>query len=360
MSVRVLIVDDSSFFRRRVADMLSSDARFVVVGFGVDGNDAIKKVQELKPDVIVMDVEMPVMDGITAVRRIMAVQPTPILMFSSLTREGAQATFEALDAGAVDFLPKNFEEISKTPDEVGRILRTRVWGIGVRGVNKPCKEPRVGVETLRKTVAAEAVATKPKTAYPILEAHNEIELVVIAASTGGPVAVQQIVQNLPAEFPIPILLIQHMPASFTAAFAERLNSICSIDVKEATDGDVLKPGTALLAPGGKQMVLAGAQGHYHVRIKAATPDQNYKPCIDTTLNSIAEIFHGKCLVIVLTGMGADGREGARVLKRKRAVIWAQDEASSVIYGMPMAVTKAGLADRELALVEIAPALLKVT
>lgn len=361
MAVRVLIVDDSGFFRRRLTEMLSGDPRIEVVGAAVDGRDAIHKTQELKPDVITMDIEMPVMDGISAVRRIMAVQPTPILMFSSLTHEGAQSTFDALEAGALDYLPKNFDDISNNRDEVARVLRSRVWGIGIRGLPGSARA-KIPTSPVTGNRTASPAASKPAPA-PVARPANikkarkgDYRLVAIGTSTGGPVALQEVLTRLPAGYPVPIVLIQHMPGSFTEAFARRLDQMCAIQVKEAADGDILEPGKALLAPGGKQMTVEARGTMLKVRIQESAPEQNYKPCVDITFSSIAKALPGKALAVVLTGMGADGREGARLLHQTGATIWAQDEASSVIYGMPMAIAQAGLADQILSLKDVGPQL----
>lgn len=353
MSVKVLVVDDSGFFRRRVTEMLNADPRLEVIGNAANGQEAVRLTQELKPDVITMDIEMPVMDGITAVRRIMQLQPTPVLMFSSLTHEGATATFEALEAGALDYLPKNFDDISNNREEVARVLRSRVWTIGVRGQHR--KKPAPVSSTSAATPGATATA-KPAIPVPTRRSvirKGDIRLVAIGTSTGGPVALQEVLTRLPQTFPVPLVLIQHMPGSFTTAFASRLDSLCKIRVREAKDGDLLEPGTALLAPGGKQMTVEARGDAMRIRISESEPGQNYKPCVDITFNSIARANPGKTLAIVLTGMGADGREGARSLKQGGATIWAQDEETSVIYGMPMAIAQAGLADEILPLQEIA-------
>lgn len=346
MAVRVLVVDDSGFFRRRVTTLLQQDPRIEVVGEAVDGRDAVQKAQRLKPDVITMDIEMPVMDGISAVRRIMEVQPTPVLMFSSLTRAGAQATFDALDAGAVDYLAKNFGDLASSSDKAAQQLRSRVWGIGIRGLPRPAPRPAPQPAPPPRRVTA---------LRPARSLHGNYKLVAIGSSTGGPVALQTVLRELPADFAAPIVLVQHMPGSFTEAFAKRLDQLCAIEVREARDGDELHGGLALLAPGGKQL-LVEARGGLRVRVQDSEPGQNYKPCVDLTYTSIAKAAPGACLAIVLTGMGADGREGARALKETGATVWAQDEASSVIAGMPVAVSKAGLADRVLALSEVGPQL----
>ncbi|SDJ48488.1 protein-glutamate methylesterase/protein-glutamine glutaminase [Pseudomonas abietaniphila] len=373
MAVKVLVVDDSGFFRRRVSEILSSDTTIQVVGTATNGKEAIEQALALKPDVITMDYEMPMMDGITAVRHIMQRCPTPVLMFSSLTHEGARVTLDALDAGAVDFLPKNFEDISRNPDKVKQMLCEKVHsisrsnrrstGFGAAAVAAPAapapapapgalRSPAPTAGTARTAPARPLAGTSshaapahhasaPATHHSPAPKRKAYKLVAIGTSTGGPVALQRVLTQLPANFPAPIVLIQHMPAAFTKAFAERLDKLCRISVKEAEDGDILRPGLALLAPGGKQMMVDGRGA---VKILPGDERLNYKPCVDITFGSAAKSYGDKVLAVVLTGMGADGREGARLLKQGGSHIWAQDEASCVIYGMPMAIVKADLAD----------------
>lgn len=364
MAVKVLVVDDSGFFRRRVSEILSADPSIQVVGTATNGKEAIDQAIALKPDVITMDYEMPMMDGITAVRHIMQRCPTPVLMFSSLTHEGARVTLDALDAGAVDFLPKNFEDISRNPEKVKQLLCEKVHSISrsnrrslfsapapapapapvapaaaptSSSFSRPAPAPvaRPAPPPVRTSAAAAGHSHSPA---PKRKAYK---LVAIGTSTGGPVALQRVLTQLPANFPAPIVLIQHMPAAFTKAFAERLDKLCRISVKEAEDGDILRPGLALLAPGGKQMMVDGRGA---IKILPGDERLNYKPCVDITFGSAAKSYGDKVLALVLTGMGADGREGARLLKQGGSAIWAQDEASCVIYGMPMAIVKADLAD----------------
>jgi len=350
MTIKVLVVDDSGFFRRRVAEMISSDAELEVVGFGNNGREAIENTKKLKPDVITMDIEMPEMNGIEAVRQIMATQPTPIVMFSSLTTDGAQATLDALDAGAVDFLPKRFQDIAKNIDEARILLCDRIKEVG-----------RMSVSTGRPTQAAPATprATTrqaPARAEPVASGteirttkNGALKLLAIGTSTGGPVALQNVLSKIPENFPAPIIIVQHMPGTFTPTFAQRLNQLCAITVKEAQDGDVLQAGVAYLAPGGMQMLL-NKKGVLH--IKESDPSETYKPSVDITFRSIAEHFPSKTLAIVMTGMGADGRNGSQQLKQVGAVVWAQDEQSCVVYGMPAAIVDAGLADEVLSLDDI--------
>lgn len=345
MAVKVLVVDDSGFFRRRVSEILSSDPNIQVIGTATNGREAIDKAIELKPDVITMDYEMPMMDGITAVRQIMQRCPTPVLMFSSLTHEGARVTLDALDAGAVDFLPKNFEDISRNPEKVKRLLCEKVNTISRSNRRYSSTAAAVAPAVRPAATPAGLAAAAPRTAAPAQASaaprRKAYRLVAIGTSTGGPVALQRVLTQLPASFPAPIVLIQHMPAAFTKAFAERLDKLCKIRVKEAEDGDLLRPGLALLAPGGKQMMVDGRGA---VRILPGDERLHYRPCVDVTFGSAAKAFTDKVLAVVLTGMGADGREGARMLKQSGSQVWTQDEASCVIYGMPMAVAKANLSD----------------
>ncbi|SDR96099.1 two-component system, chemotaxis family, response regulator CheB [Halopseudomonas xinjiangensis] len=356
MAVKVLVVDDSGFFRRRVAEILGGDKQIQVVGTASNGQEAVDQTLALRPDVVTMDYEMPVMDGITAVRQIMQRCPTPVLMFSSLTYEGARVSLDALDAGAADYLPKNFEDISRNPDKVRQLLCERVHALARSnrtslGLSAPSHSvptapsspvnSRAGGATSLFDRQATPAPTAPRAGNSPPPRKRQYKLVAIGTSTGGPVALQKVLTQLPANFPAPLLLVQHMPAAFTKAFAERLDKLCRISVKEAEDGDTLRPGVALLAPGGKQMMV---DGRGVVRILPGDERLNYKPCVDVTFGSAAKTFQDKVLAVVLTGMGADGREGARMLKQAGSCVWAQDEASCVIYGMPMAVAKANLAD----------------
>jgi len=352
MPVRVLVVDDSSFFRRQIEKLLSSDPELEVIGSASNGQEAIVKARQLKPDVITMDIEMPVMNGILATRAIMQESAIPILMFSSLTTDGAKATLDALDAGAVDFIPKRFEDISRKKDEVQRILCEKVREIGK---NK--------LRSLRRTsIPSKPVETKPasSTRSILSSAKKSYKLLAIGTSTGGPVALQEILTKLPASFPLPILLIQHMPATFTPAFSSRLNQSCNISVKEAENGDVLEAGSAYLAPGGKQMTLIRIGTQIKIAINEGDSSLTYRPSVDVTFSSIAEILPRQVLAVILTGMGADGCEGAKKLKKNGATIWGQDEATSVVYGMPAAVADAGIVDKVLPLQEFSTQLVEHT
>jgi len=391
MSVTVLVVDDSGFFRKRVCEILNSVQDIKVVGTASNGREAIELVKKLSPDVVTMDYEMPVMDGVTAIRIIMTECPTSILMFSSLTYEGARVTLDALEAGAVDFLPKNFEDIARDTGKMQDELKKRILDIAKHKSKNSVpgdvliQSPQTGTIGRSQNIQEKTKTLLPKTsasvglskksalkAAPIksnavvtptnqarvstkrsAKLSHTIDLLVIGASTGGPVALQKVISKLPANFPVPILIIQHMPNSFTPAFAERLNNLSPLSVKHAADGDVLKKGQALLAPGGKQMIVTGFGQKRHVKILEGDERLTYKPSVDVTFGSAAKAYPSRVLGVVLTGMGADGREGCRMLKQSGSTVWTQDEASCVIYGMPMSVDKAGYSDASIALQQIA-------
>ncbi|MDF1763760.1 MAG: chemotaxis response regulator protein-glutamate methylesterase [Oleibacter sp.] len=332
MTIKVLVVDDSAFFRRRVCDIINADGRMEVIGMAENGKDAVRLNEELKPDVITMDYEMPVMDGITAVKHIMLNRPTPVLMFSSLTFEGARVTLNALEAGAVDFLPKSFEAEAGSPAQMRRIFSDKI--VAVARSNS--------VRTLVKTTLSTPTLSTAR------ESLRGISIVVIGTSTGGPAALQSIFKVLPPEFKIPIVIVQHMPASFTKTFAERLNQFSHLTIKEAVNGEPLQSGHAYVAPGGMQLMVDGREGGTF-QIRESDDRINYRPSVDLAFGSVANHFGRRALGIVLTGMGADGRDGARLLKQAGGHIWTQDEQSSVIYGMPSAVERAGLSDRTVSL-----------
>ncbi|BFM16537.1 chemotaxis response regulator protein-glutamate methylesterase [Maricurvus nonylphenolicus] len=342
MPINVLVVDDSNFFQHRLKEIINAHSELNVVGVAANGREAVDMAQSLKPDVITMDYEMPVMDGVSAVRQIMAQRPVPILMFSSMTYEGARTTLDALDAGATDFMPKNFAEVSRDSAALKKKLHDRLLQIA-----RP--------QRLARSATPAASFKAPPAPERKISLKGRVNLLVIGASTGGPVALADVLTKLPANFPVPIVLVQHMPENFTKAFADRLNRQCKIEVREAVDGDQLRPGLALLAPGGKQLMVE-KRGMGCVRVLPGDSRVNYKPSVDITFGSAANTYDKHVLGVVLTGMGSDGCEGARLLKRKGSAIWSQDQASCVIYGMPMAVAREKLTDRVLPLNEIGSAL----
>ncbi|MCG6967369.1 MAG: chemotaxis response regulator protein-glutamate methylesterase [Chromatiaceae bacterium] len=340
--VRVLIVDDSAFFRKRIRQQLERTGEVVIAGEATNGREAVNMAASLRPDLITMDVAMPLMDGISAVRAIMHAYPTDILMVSALTSEGARATLEALDAGAVDFLAKQ-AGMNGDAGQAGD-LGERVINIARRKHAPRRVLPAAVVKTPRLSSAGHAERRR-----------KTLRLVAIGASTGGPVAVQRVLAALPEDYPYPVLVAVHMPAEFTATFAERLDSVCRIKVRHAVSADELLPGRVLIAPGGMQTTVEMHAGRLRVRV-AAGGELLYKPSVDVLYESAARVLGRGVLAVVLTGMGADGTAGARLLKEQGASVWSQDQASSVVFGMPYAVAKAGCSDRVLALDEIGTAL----
>jgi len=339
---QVLIVDDSLFFRKRLNEILSADLQIEVVGMAKNGKEAVELSQELRPDVITMDIEMPIMDGISAVREILKKQSVPILMLSSFTTEGAKATLDALDVGAVDYIPKRFKESPDDHGQAGRQLCARIRNLGSRSIRA------IPAEEHKKYSNIPDAYTANKRVYGNDVDVNNYSIILIGASTGGPPVVQEIIKNLSPNHRVPVVIVQHMPESFTGPFAERLNDASKVNVVLAKDAEKLTNGYVYIAPGGHQLTFSsGWSNSITFSIKRSSPEFTYKPCIDVTFKSAAEKVDGKILAVVLTGMGSDGMEGARELKQKDSTIVVQDMESSVVYGMPMMVAKAGLADIQL-------------
>ena len=341
MTVNVLIVDDSAFMRNALSSMLSSDPEIKVIGTARDGVEAVEKVALLKPDVVTMDVEMPRLDGLGALRIIMEKTPVPVIMVSSLTAEGAKETLDALEAGAVDFIPKNLSELSINIVKIKEMLLDKVKQIAKKGV------------VVRKRRPATDVA-RPQ-AMPVTRSTGarRVGILAIGSSTGGPRALQEILPLLPKDFPVPIVIAQHMPQNFTGPFAERLNQLSQITVKEAAAGDLLKPGVALLAPGGWHMRIERKRSlDTVVTLGPAREDLIYRPSVDELMQSVSECFPGRALGVILTGMGNDGVRGMTALKKGGGRIFAQNEETCVVYGMPKAVVDAGIADKVLSIEEM--------
>ena len=341
---RVLIVDDSSFMRMAIRSVLSKDPSIDIVGTAADGIEGVEKAIALKPDLITMDIEMPRMDGIAALRQIMAKAPTRVIMVSTLTNEGAKATFEALDAGAIDYIPKNVTDSSEAQTVFRDELLRKVKGAGRPGAGRSLFVP-----------SARPAMSAPVQRPPSVKlAGKKITYVGIGASTGGPVALQEVLSRIPVNFPYGIMVGIHMPKAFTGPYADRLNAKCSTTIREAVDGDILKPGLVLIAPGGMHTSLIRHGGHIMVKVQPTTnyPQYVYIPSVDLMLSTMAEATNGSMLGVILTGMGNDGFKGMQLLKSKGGVTIAQDEATSTIYGMPKACVDGGVADEVLPLGQI--------
>jgi two-component system chemotaxis response regulator CheB len=343
--INVLIVDDSAFMRKVIGDILSEDPLINVVGRARNGREALRLFDELSPDVITLDIEMPGMNGIEVLKSMMSKKPTPIVMVSGLTKYGADITMQALDNGAVDFVMKPSGTISLDMDKVGDELKKKV------------------LEASRATIQRGA-ANKPAAGAPAVSAQRReppkhAELVSIAASTGGPMALQELIPALPANFPVPIVLVQHMPPGFTSSFASRLDERSGLTVVEAEDGMLVRKGMVIVAPGGRHLIIEKKNMSLTCRLTETAPVRSVRPSADVLFNSIADAVIGGVVALVLTGMGKDGLDGTRALREKGAYVIAEAKETCVIYGMPSAVIDAGLADEVLPLYLIAAGLVRV-
>ncbi|WP_188454370.1 protein-glutamate methylesterase/protein-glutamine glutaminase [Virgibacillus oceani] len=325
--IRVLVIDDSAFMRKMIQDILSSDKRLEIVGTARNGEDGIKKIHELSPDVVTLDVEMPKMDGITALQKIMETNPLPVVMLSSVTIEGARKTVQAISNGAVDFISKPSGPISLDITTIKQEIISKVIAASQAKLPKKKQEqPHYAKGNL------EAVSYSRKHAKSI---------VTIGTSTGGPRALQRVLTDLPGDFMPPIVIVQHMPAGFTKSLADRLNTLTGIHIKEAVHGEIIQQNTAYIAP-----------GNYHMRIHRfgtalvidLTQDAAYnghRPAVDVLFKSVAQLNNINKIAVLLTGMGSDGSEGIKKLKEEdpNAYVIAESEETSVVYGMPKAALK---------------------
>jgi two-component system chemotaxis response regulator CheB len=350
--ISILVVDDSAFMRKAITMMLESDPNIKVVGTARDGEEGVEKVRLLKPDLVTMDIEMPRMDGLTALREIMKSNPTPVMMISSITTEGAQATLEALDLGAVDFIPKQMSYVSLDIVKIKDELLAKIKDIARRksllmSQHRQRQFHQLGKATLDQPRAAGTLTRSSGTASPLRgmrKRQEAVGIVAIGSSTGGPPALQSVITRLPRNFPVGIVIAQHMPPTFTKSLAERLNSLSQITVREATDGEKIEPGLVLVAPGGRNLTVKKRGASGYVFVSSEPVNTLYKPCVDVMVNSVADAYGGATMGVILTGMGNNGVVGMQNVRSRGGVIIAQNEESCVVYGMPRAVIEAGVAD----------------
>lgn len=331
---RVLVVDDSAFMRKALSIMLERDPEIEVIATARDGEEGFELVKQLKPDVVTLDIEMPRTNGLECIQMIMDQAPTPILVVSSLTTQGAQTTLKAMEIGAADFIPKTQSFVAMDITKIEDDLLSKVKTLSRKRVFS--KRAKATAEQLTPS-NGRASSAKPKLTL------GKIDCVAIGVSTGGPPVVQKLLSELPADFPTPILIAQHMPKEFTATFAHRLDSLTQIRVKEAIHGDVLEPGTAYIGKGGKHLTVQRKGAKVYINLTREPADLLYHPSADVLFKSVAETYGGMTLGLILTGMGKDGVIGLAELKQRGGRILAQDEASCVVYGMPKAAVDAGLA-----------------
>jgi len=340
--IKVVVVDDSAFMRKALSTMLAKDPEIEVVATARDGEEGLEMIRRHQPDVVTMDIEMPRMDGLTALRHVMMEMPRPVLMVSSLTTEGAEATLKAMDLGAVDFIPKQLSKVSLDIVKIEEDLRAKVKLIARRRMGHLTRS----MPAARGRGVAAAPSGGERQARPAVRPSGAPirDLVAIGVSTGGPPAVQKVLSVLPQDFPAGILIAQHMPAAFTGPFAKRLDGVCQITVKEAEDGERLQTGVAYVAPGGKHLRIDQKISRIDVRVVEEPREALYKPSASVLFDAVALGVGRRALGVVLTGMGSDGLEGMRVLKAKGGRALAQSDSTCVVYGMPKAIVDAGLAD----------------
>jgi two-component system chemotaxis response regulator CheB len=368
--ITVLVVDDSVVMRRLVSDILTSDPGIEVVGTAANGKVALAKIPELNPDVITLDVEMPVMDGLQTLTALRPLYPRlPVVMFSTLTEPGATATLEALERGASDYVskPAGVGSIGASMEAVRVQLIPKIKALGAHRLVVPVHAPAATrtVPLTRHPAGSPAAHTVGRpaihpaggpAAHTAGSAAGRVDVVVIGVSTGGPDALTTLISALPKGFPVPIVVVQHMPPVFTALFANRLDSKCRLRVSEARAGDRLEPGTVLIAPGDFHLRLRSDRRGVVAQLDQGTPENYCRPAVDVLFRSAPETFGAAVLAVVLTGMGSDGAKGAARIVRAGGSVIVQDAATSVVWGMPGAVVGAGLAAEVLPLGDLAGAI----
>ncbi len=345
--IRVLVVDDSALIRKMLRAILESDPAIEVVGTAPDPYIARDKIKTLNPDVLTLDVEMPRMDGITFLRNLMRLRPMPVLMVSSLTEEGADVTLEAMELGAVDFVTKPAIDVQHGMQDYADEIVSKVK-IAASARPRAWKGPT----DVRPRLSADAVIAKPGARRPF---RTTDKLIAIGASTGGTEAIKEVLQALPADTP-GVVITQHIPAAFSGAFARRMDGVSAMSVCEARDGEQILPGHAYIAPGDRHLLVERNGARFVCRLSDGPPVNRHRPSVDVLFRSVADQIGINAVGVLLTGMGDDGARGMAEMKQAGASTLAQDEASSVVWGMPGEAVKLGCVDRVLPLQRIASAL----
>jgi two-component system, chemotaxis family, protein-glutamate methylesterase/glutaminase len=346
--IQVLIVDDSAFMRTALSRMLASDPDIRIVGTAASGLEGLQKTTTLNPDVITLDVEMPGLDGLETLRRIMAQSPRPVIMVSSVTVKDAETTFSALEAGAFDYVPK---QLSSTSLNILHIREDLLAKIKAAAESRRLREAAV---LPRKPVRAVELRRREAPA-------SALAIVAVGISTGGPKALQEILPTLPADFAVPIVVVQHMPPGFTAPFAHRLDNLCAATVCEASQGEVLRSGVVYIAPGGCQLTVDRTTNSRATICLSDKPEnQLHVPSVDVMMHSVASAFHSQAMGVIMTGMGSDGAQGMEAIHREGGFTMGQDEASCGVYGMPRVCAEMGILDQIVPLSRIVHEILQAT
>lgn len=341
--IRVFVVDDSVVVRQVVTDALRSDPTLEVCGIAQNGKVALEKIPAARPDVVTLDIEMPEMDGLTTLTELRKTHPKlPVIMFSTLTERGASATLDALTRGASDYVckPSGQRNVMQTMETIRDQLIPKIHALHGKKAIAPLRMPAVG----------------PRFSAPAAAASSPVQLVVIAVSTGGPAALAEVVPHLPHALRQPVLIVQHMPPVFTKVLAQRLDAASALEVREAVHGERLAKGKVLIAPGDHHMRVAGSAREAWITLDQHPPENGCRPAADPLFTSAAQVFGGNVLAVVMTGLGKDGTKGASAIRRALGQVWAQDEATCTVWGMPGSVVEAGLAQRVLPLQQIARAI----
>jgi two-component system chemotaxis response regulator CheB len=354
-NISVLVVDDSAFMRKAISLMLESDPAIKVVGIARNGEEAVQQVSQLKPDLVTMDIEMPRMDGLTALSIIMKENPTPVVMVSSLTNDGAKATLDAFDLGAVDFIPKQLSYVSLDIVKIKQDLIDKIKSIHAR---RRTLMAQYALGRRRKGTDSKGASPSDAARGRIIDkigklARRGIKVVAIGVSTGGPPALQAVIPKIPADFPSGILVVQHMPPTFTKSLATRLDGLSKVKVKEAENGEPIVAGCVYIAPGDRHLKVRKWGANADVKLDNEPTTTLHKPSVDVLMTSVAETYGGASLGVILTGMGSDGANGIALMKQKGAKVIAQNEQTCVVYGMPRAIVERGLADKVSPIEEIA-------
>lgn len=347
--IRVLIVDDAVVVRRLVADVLAADPQLEIAGTAANGKIALNKLDQVQPDVVILDMEMPEMDGLQTLKAIRQLRPRlPIIMFSTLTERGGMATLDALALGANDYVTK--------PANVGSVALAiqRVNDELVPKIKALCARPQLAKVVPKTELPAKtALNVARRLTATVRPKAQTVEVVAIGISTGGPNALADLLSRLPADFPVPMVIVQHMPPLFTKLLGERLNSKTPLQVREAAGGEVLRPGQVWLAPGGQHLIVERHGKDVRLRLTQEAPENFCRPAVDVLFRSVAQVYGAHTLALMMTGMGHDGLRGCEAIYQKGGQILAQDEASSVVWGMPGFVVQSGLADKVLPLAQLA-------